>query len=218
MEEIENAVKSYIKKAFSGLDPMSFSQEPAYIAALMGRLSGTAWEGENGASVVFKTTVVDDRGPRSAEGKYGADFAVTLESNSSNGPVLKAILGQGKKGEINKLSSSEQARLAEQCKKMSKRTSQYIVMETPRSSGSEPMIAISSKNKNALYSTKRITLSEYIVKHFIACKHGDHRPDFVSAVKHSNLNILDIIVAGLDYSLSPDNGPQSPRKHRSPKF
>jgi hypothetical protein len=67
MNEVIDAVKKHITNSFSALDPQSFSQEPAYVAALMGRLVGTAWENDEGAFVKIKTTVVNDHGSGAAE-------------------------------------------------------------------------------------------------------------------------------------------------------
>ncbi|MTJ93783.1 MAG: hypothetical protein F8N36_13125 [Desulfovibrio sp.] len=207
MNKVTAAVTRYIQNAFSELDPKSFSQEPAYVAALMGRLRGVAWEDDDGTLVKFKTTVIDDRGPKSAESRFGADFAISLEMTGRDYNVSKAVFGQGKRGKIEKLRTSEKRRLDEQCSKMSKHTKEYLILETPMISGASPMVRLRSDSE-ITPSGQQISLQNYIVEMFIACKHGDKRPSFVSAVQESNLSQLSIIVEGLDPNLIPDSKPR----------
>ncbi len=212
MSNVTAAVTRYIQNAFSELDPESFSQEPAYVAALMGRLRGVAWEDDDGALVKFKTTVVDDRGPKSAESRFGADFVISLEMTGRNYNVSKAVFGQGKRGKIENLRASEKLRLDEQCSKMLKYTKEYLILETPMISGAPPMVRLRSDSE-ITPSGQQISLQNYIVEMFIACKHGDKRSSFVSAVQKSNLSQLSIIVEGLDPNLIPD-----PKPRHKPRF
>lgn len=217
MDNIVQAVRDHINNVCNRVDPKRFGQEHAYIAALMGKLEGIAWEDEeNEASVVFKTTVVNDRGPNAAEKKYGADFAITLERSNRDTKVTKAVIGQAKRGSLESLSKRENERLIQQCSMMSRHTSEYLVMETPIYSNSVPMIVL--PKRNLILSNAKITLTDYIIDFFVACKHGDQRSNFISAVEESKLNRLEVIMTGLspDLSLtlepSPPQRPQSPRK------
>ncbi|WP_312525334.1 hypothetical protein [Comamonas sp.] len=57
-------LRSEINKRCQELDRESFQQEPAYVGALVGKLAGMNFQ--NGA-IRLQTTMVNDRGPRSAE-------------------------------------------------------------------------------------------------------------------------------------------------------
>ena len=72
IHEVIDAVREHVRNAIGRVAPERFSQEANYTAALASQLEGTAYVGEHG-SVVFKSTVFDDRGPSSAEHQFGAD-------------------------------------------------------------------------------------------------------------------------------------------------
>lgn len=209
MDDANTAVRKYIIQAFSGLNIESYAQEPAYVAALMGRLQGIAWNNEDGAQVSFSATIVNDRGRGSAEHKYGADFAITIRIVSrDNTTINKSVLGQAKKGEIEGLTNNELYRLEEQCNKMSKYTTQMVVLETPTISGQCPSIRI-IEHSSSLFSSKRLAFQDYLINEFISCRHGDTRDGFVSAVEDSSLSRLEIFVKGLKPNLDP-----APRRAR----
>ncbi len=212
MNEVVEAVNQHIQNAYLMLPPKNFAQEPAYVAALMGRLAGVAWEDDDGAFIKFETTVIDDRGPNSAESRFGADFAITLKMTEQNDVVSKAVFGQGKRGEIEQLGTNEKKRLNEQCRKMSENTKEYLVLETPISIGASPMVRLRNGDE-ITPSGPQISLQKYLVEMFISCKHGDKRPDFVSAVQESSLRQLSIVVEGLGPDLAPYHSPR-----HGPKF
>lgn len=213
MLDTVSAVRTHIENAYSGIDSKKFSQEPAYVAALMARLGGLAWTDHEGAYIEFATTVVNDRGPNSAENKFGADFAITLDLMNEQGSLKKATIGQAKRGSTENLSKKDMQNLKEQCQKMAGKTSEYLVLETPTESRGCPMIRLSSKTKNSrLISDTLIRLDDYIIEHLIACSHGDKRNDFVEAVQQSNLEGLEVTVSGLDKNLIPDHTPRSPTR------
>ncbi|MHB1266070.1 MAG: hypothetical protein ACYCY2_00535 [Acidithiobacillus ferriphilus] len=215
MDEVIETVRKHIIQAFSALDIRRYAQEPAYVAALMGRLEGVAWKNEDGAQVSFRATVVNDRGPNSAESQYGADFAITLEMIGRNKTVKKkAMLGQAKKGRIEDLTRNEMSKLEKQCYKMSNYTDQLAVLETPKVSGTSPMIRV-IKDQSFAITPERLFLQDYLINKFIACFHGDTRETFVSAVEDSSLARLEIIVKGLNPDLDPEprpslGGPRGP--------
>lgn len=210
MNEVVQAIERYVSRSFMDLDPKSFGQEPAYISALMGRLIGTAWEDDDGAYVKFKTTVVNDRGRNSAESRYGADFAITLELNGPDTFSKKAILGQGKRGSLERLSQNEKSRLISQCSMMAKHTHHYLLLETPADENRMPSIRIGRGQNNIRFEQQQ-SLTDYIVNQFIRCHHGDTRDNFVAAVQDSGLNCLEILVEGLepDLALRPRPAPGS---------
>jgi hypothetical protein len=118
------------------------------------------------------------------------------------------VLGQGKRGPIEQLGKDKKKGLDDQCSKMLKYTNDYLVLETPLTTGCVPMIKLSKKNE-VTPSGKSIPLQDYIIEHLIACNHGDRREEFVLAVQDSSLKRLEIIVDGLepDLSLRPKQGP-----------
>jgi hypothetical protein len=66
-KHVQDAVRRYVERAAAPLDQAHFRQEPAYTAALLGRLTGVAHEYED-AFVSFHGTRVDsiDTGAPSA--------------------------------------------------------------------------------------------------------------------------------------------------------
>ena len=72
--EVIDAVREHVRNAIGRVAPERFSQEANYTAALASQLEGTAYVGEHG-SVVFKSTVFDDRGPSSAEHQFSHSLA-----------------------------------------------------------------------------------------------------------------------------------------------
>ncbi|TOL41911.1 hypothetical protein CGH98_23975, partial [Vibrio parahaemolyticus] len=75
-----------------------YQQEPAYVDALIGRLDGTLYLGDDQGFIRFKPTVVTDRGPASAESLYGADFAIVFESTEVKEPIKKRFSPKQKMG------------------------------------------------------------------------------------------------------------------------
>jgi hypothetical protein len=60
-------MRRHVEHAVARLDPVRYSQEPAYVAALLARLDGVVYEGSAGR-IEIRSTIVADRGPNSAEG------------------------------------------------------------------------------------------------------------------------------------------------------
>lgn len=176
-----------INKRCQEIERSSFQQEPMYVAALMGKLTGM--DIKIGATRL-KTTMVNDRGPGSAESKTGADFAIILENYETN--VFKAILGQAKGGAIKKLQPAQRKNFDDQCEKMKQYTNYYIALEAP-SGNQTPQVHEFNNNPPPL--AQIMTLDKYLVDRFLACHHGDNRPDFTSAVKNSGLLQLQFLVS-----------------------
>lgn len=177
-----------VNAACSAINRSSFQQEPAYVAALMGRLTGM--DIQVGA-IRLQTTVVNDRGPGAAEKEFGPDFALILENKRSG--VSKAILGQAKGGAIEDLSIADQTKFFNQCTRIAKYTDHFIGFEAPTIVNSPPMVR--EVNIGPPLSLKKAErLDDYLIGRFIACHHGDRRPQFAEAVKDSALLQLRVLI------------------------
>ncbi|MFA5858677.1 MAG: hypothetical protein WC955_06390 [Elusimicrobiota bacterium] len=185
-------VKKHIRKAVSGVNAQRYFQESNYTSAIIARLDGTAYEGEFG-NVTFRGTMVSGTGRKCAEKKYGADFAITAELTHINRETRKkVILGQAKKGEVEKLRKSEKERLKGQITKMKDIVSSPVVLETPSKGTDMPTICSGNKVlNNSKY--KRIPLDDFIVDRVMTCFHGNTNKKIVTAVEDSQLSTLSII-------------------------
>ncbi|AXF20257.1 hypothetical protein CUJ89_06920 [Burkholderia pyrrocinia] len=188
MERILQKFRMQIRLACRQLKRSSFQQEPAYVAALMGKLAGMAIHED---SSWLTTSVVNDRGPGSAESKYGADFAIILEDASGFG---KAILGQAKGMSIASLSPSSKSDFDKQCRRMAKKTRHFVGLEAPVLPDTMPIVLKGNWGPPVSVQAPQ-PLDDYLVEVFIACRHGDTRRDFVSAVKKSDLLQLRLLKA-----------------------
>lgn len=189
--DVKEAVRIHIKKAYDiSLD--SFYQEPAYIAAFLGRLEGTAYDGKYG-KVEFYPTIVTDRGPKSAEKKWGTDFAIIAVLEQDNKRIEKAIIGQAKKGDIDSFSNSQERDLLEDIRKMKSATSAPKVLEIPDFEGGTPTIRSGNAILNREPPYIRMKFENYITGRVMICFEGDIRMEFVNAVRQSKLLRLEII-------------------------
>lgn len=180
--------RSEVNKACKALKRSSFQQEPAYVAALMGKLAGMVIKA---GTITLQTTVVNDRGPKAAEKQFGADFALILEHEQ--GGVSKAILGQAKGEAIEDLSAAKQKQFFNQCEKIQRYTNHLIGFEVPTSGNFIPMVRkVNIGPPLSLKDPQR--LDDYLVNQFIACHHGDTRSKFVEAVADSDLVQLHILI------------------------
>ncbi|MGF1684989.1 hypothetical protein [Photobacterium minamisatsumaniensis] len=182
-------VREHIREAARKITRKNYSQEPAYVTALLARLIGSFRLKVNGIEreITFIPTVVNDRGRNSAESITGADFSIVF--NDTDERVNKAILGQAKNGDVSDLTDNELIMLGEQCEKMNSFTNHWIVLEAPEKSGSMPMIRIGNNDGTIRQTLK---LDDYIVDYVIACLHGDHDLEFVENVQDSALKKLII--------------------------
>ena len=62
---VQEAARAHVRRALFGINEMHFRQEPAYTAALIGRLIGVAYEDDD-ALVSIQATSVDSIGRGSA--------------------------------------------------------------------------------------------------------------------------------------------------------
>ncbi|WP_415905393.1 hypothetical protein ACMXYW_04650 [Neptuniibacter sp. QD48_55] len=203
--------KKFLKKVFrhitnahQGIERKNYQQEAGYVAAVMGRLSGSIKDPKTHGTLEFKfhTVVVNDRGPGAAEKKYGADFAIVFKKLGVEKECSKAIIGQAKNGQSDQLPKQELSRLISQCNKMSSHTTDYIVIEAPQDGELTPMVRIGDKREQLKIGKDRVTLENYIMNKLVGCRHGDKRDGFIDAVQDSSLAKLEIITNGLDLDLT----------------
>jgi hypothetical protein len=218
------ALRRRILSAVSRLDPLRYSQEPSYVAALFARLDDVVYRG-HGLTIELQSTIVDDRGRGSAESKWGADFAIVARIRASHEDTEKGALGQAKKGSLVDLPPSDAERFREQIVNMGRATQAMLGLEVPTQSGDIPVIRIvevspqygatwaaQSLLSNRWYEKtlfasnspeappvlvgKRMGLDHYLDRELIRCLHGDDRPEFVQALGHSSLKLLRVNVMG----------------------
>lgn len=189
---IREAVRSHVRKAIEGLDPTRFQHEPAYIAALLGRLDGTPYEGSDGY-VRFRSTNVNANAPGSAESWSGADLAITAEIGTDGVRVRKAILGQAKRGVLAELPLSERRRLTDQIENMRALTRAPKVFFIEELEGRrEPQVASGLRIAEGS-PTQVLSLPDYFVRRVLPTLDGDTREEFVNAVQESSLSRLHVL-------------------------
>jgi hypothetical protein len=190
--EIRHAIRKHVEHAVFRLSPERYEQEHAYVAALIARLDGLVYDGAAGR-VEFLGTVVNDRGPNSAESRWGADFALTASLSQGERSSHKAVLGQAKRGRVHNLSSSERSRLDGQCSQMMSATSSCVILETPSFHRDEepvlPTVQILGDSE-----PDAMTIADYFIDQFAVCLHGDRRSDFVIRASNSRLNSLHLSI------------------------
>lgn len=185
-------MQEYVTNAITGLSGRQFRQEPAYSAALAGRLIGTVYDATDG-KVVFDAAVIDDRGPNATENRTGADWSFTATISDGQTTIRKGILVQSKLGKITNLSDRELKRLKEQIRNMKKYTYAPKVMEvadTP--TGRCPRI-VSGNRVLDDNGWRSYSLGGYITGRVMTTLDGDTRPDFVDNILDSKLTNLNLI-------------------------
>lgn len=186
---VREAMREHVRRAVERLDPSRYSQEPAYVAALVARLDGIVYD-DRDARVEIIGTVVADRGRGSAEARSGADFAFTATLVQEERKTKKAVLGQAKRGPSEHLTSFEQDRLGKQCGKMLRSTAAAVVLNVPVHFGEWPLVRLLDQKGN--YGPA-FELADYLADFLLTCRHGDTRGDFVRSVMSSNLTGLHIM-------------------------
>ena len=205
-QAVRRAMKRHVARAQGRLDPTRFAQEPAYVAALLARLDGVVYEGKAGR-VEFFSTIVADRGPNSAESRFGADFAIAAHLSQPGSEVRKAVLGQAKKGALDQLRTEERQRFQLQVHRMAAVTSAIVGLEVPRATGDQlivrvvDVVSVPTDTAEVNLGLMRIgpprDLADYLTRGIMRCSHGDARDDFVGAVSSSDLSRLQIVATSL---------------------
>jgi hypothetical protein len=188
---IRDAVREHVRRAITELSPSRFVQEPAYTTALLARLEGTAYRGEDG-SVEFKATNVNSIGRGAAEKWSGADFAITADIRKGDLQVTKAILAQAKLGGLEDLPDRERGRLVGQIREMRQLTRAPKVLLIREIDGRrEPEVASGVRIVEQLH-TEPLSLPDYFVRRILTTLDGDTRPAFVAGVQESSLSQLRV--------------------------
>ena len=189
--EVVQAVKQHVRNAVEAVAPNRYRQEANYTAALVNRLEGVAYEGEHG-SVVFRSTVFDDRGPHSAESRLGADHAITATITDGRMTVRKAILVQAKLGLLDELDGAERAFLESQIAKMKHLVDAPKVMEIPEYAGRRYPAIVSGNQVLAGAPYLSVSLPDYFVSRVTTTLDGCTDPEVVEIVQDSALPRLDV--------------------------
>lgn len=187
--EVRNAVRAFVDEAVNKVSGKSFRQEPSYVAALMGRLVGIAYEGPYGF-VELKPVIVDSQ---TTEPWFGADFAITADIRSGELAVQKAIVAQAKRGSLAELPKGERERLIGQVRQMRNYTRSPKVMLIPESDGERRPAMISGVRLVGGFGSKPVGLSDYFVRRVLPTLDGDTRPGFVEAVQESRLTQVRVL-------------------------
>jgi hypothetical protein len=184
-------VRTHIRSALEPLDVGRFRQEPAYVNALLGRLIGVAYEGDD-ALVKLDCTSVTAIGRGAAEGWSGADFAVTATIREGSREIKKAILAQAKLGSIDELTATEADRLQAQLKKMRLVTRSPKVLVVPLRNGRREPRVLSGRQLLRGVVGKGHSLADYFVARVLTTLDGDTRPSFVASVSDGRLPDLHV--------------------------
>ncbi len=137
--------------------------------------------------MVFTSTVVDDRGPNSAEHQYGADLVITASITGPGGRIRKAIMVQAKLGRIEDLNSADRRFLNGQIEKMQDVTRSPKVMEIVESNGLRMPRMISGTRVVDGDSYRPMDLPGYFTARVLTTLDGDTDEEFVDAVQDSSL-------------------------------
>ncbi len=187
---IREAVRAHVRQAVEQVSPARFEQEPAYIAALLARLDGVAYEQPDG-SVIHSHKRQLNR-TRGRQGWSGADLAITAAIRGGDLSISKAILAQAKRGRLEDLPPREREVLDAQIRDMRRFTpSPKVILIHELGDRSE----LSSQVESALPKTYKLRSSlsrDYSVRRILTTLDGDTRPDFVGAVGESSLKQLRV--------------------------
>jgi len=189
--EVVAAVKQHVRKAIAAVNPARFHQEANYTSALVSQLQGEVYKGEHG-SVTFESTVFDDRGPNSAESRFGADHAITAIISDGHTTIRKAILVQAKLGHIDTMSPSEKDSLKSQIRKMKQLVNAPKVMEISEAANARAPAMISGNQVLGDQPYKPMTLPEYFAARVTTTLDGCTDAEVVAAVQQSSLSRIAV--------------------------
>lgn len=188
---VRDSVRTHVRRAVEAVDSRRYGQEPSYTTALLTRLEGVAYEGEDG-SVIITATDIDSIGPHAAERWSGADFAITAQIAQGADSVNKAILVQAKLGTFESLPNREKSRLVEQIDQMRQLTrSPKVLFIRENEPHREPYVA-SGTYISGGSTPVNMALDDYFVRRILTTLDGDTRPGFVAGVQDSRLAKLQV--------------------------
>src|SRR5580698_7134236 len=125
-----SALSRHVSQAIKRMDPVRYTQEPAYVAALFGKLDAVVYH-DAGLMVELRSTIVGDRGRKSAESRWGADFCLVASISGPKEKQEKAVLGQAKRGSLIDLATADAGDFREQALKMSVAKQAIVGLEVP---------------------------------------------------------------------------------------
>ena len=211
------ALSRYVSKAVARLDPARYRQEAAYVAALFARLDGVVYQRRD-LTIEIKSTIVADRGPNSAESKWGADFGIVGRLTAPNTFVEKGVLGQAKRGSLVDLPRDEREQFRRQVVRMAEATDATVGLEVPKEVGTAPAIRIVevpnmfqgtipirksfrrlefsidplTDQEPPVYLSDVIPIGRYLYAELLRCLHGDTNERFVRGLEDSSLSYLKV--------------------------
>lgn len=210
------ALSLHVSRAAERLDPSRYKQEAAYVAALFARLDALVYRGSN-FTLELKSTIVCDRGPNSAESKWGADFGIVASMISKEETAEKGVLGQAKRGSLIELVPHEAELFRQQVLKMSAATTAIVGLEVPiaflrrpqsaslrcpscmvpyrysvHSRPIEHRIKPPDPAEPLVLVADAVPLGRYLHAELIRCLHGDTDRTFVSGLADSSLTSLRV--------------------------
>jgi hypothetical protein len=217
------AVRRHVMRAVARIDPDRYRHEAAYVAALLAKLDDVVLDRPD-VRVEFKSTILTDRGPSSAESIWGADFGMTASLRSEVGQIDKGVLGQAKRRSLVSLPANEAEVFRVQVAKMSRVTVATVGLEVPKLSGVAPLIRIvesaevfgtnwaarslsgPGQDYEAVIRPRKeagaavllwpaMPLDDYLCEYVVGCPHGDRDERFVRALRDSALSRLHVDVA-----------------------
>ena len=216
--EAAAALSRHVSHSVGRLDPARYNQEPAYVIALLGRLDAVVYD-KGGFFLELRSTVVTDRGPKSGESKWGADFGITALISDQFETVKKGILGQAKRGDLRNLPPHEAERFRLQGVHMSAATESLIGLEVPTAPATQPLVRILevpfvyqgvpiqrtlrrfdskiwplSGGTPPLFLGEAMPIGRYLSSELIRCLHGDTSAVFLQGISESfGLPLLSVV-------------------------
>jgi hypothetical protein len=209
------SLSRYVSKAVARLDPARYRQEAAYVAALFARLDGVVYHRRE-LTIEIESTIVADRGPNSAESKWGADFGIVGRLTTPNRFVEKGVLGQAKRGSLVDLPPNEREQFRRQVVRMIEATDATVGLEVPNETGTSPAIRIvelptmfqgtipvrksfrrlefsidpPTREEPPVYLSDAIPIGRYLYAELLRCLHGDTNERFIRGLEDSSLTYL----------------------------
>ena len=185
-DELRVKLRNRLLRIIKKLKRSNFRSEDSYFIALFSALQ-TDEVNFGGYYLDFHTAKMTDRGPNSAERKYGCDFSFLVNWNNGDELILrKAIIGQAKNDPYGHLSKAEQRRLFDQCNDMAAITDHYIV--TFRNDDDViPTVNLGTAGAGG-FTNAKIPLDEYIIDKLLSCLHGETNPNDIKRMLNSRMS------------------------------
>jgi hypothetical protein len=184
---LKDELRKLIRRAAELVDRESFGQEPNYTAAFFGKLQGEKISNGKGQYIELKTSISNDRGPKSAESLTGIDIGFVFQWFDAKGLVYeKAILMQAK-NHVAKLGKADIENLFEQCAKMSDVSKSFVVMDCPFDQ--RPPNIYDTDLPNAVLISPPVSLDDYLIDYVFPCTRGDDDPKVLKIARRADRTI-----------------------------